>query len=171
MPVGMGFLEAFAVASEEVGIGRTSAGTGIVAADRHTGIATGSVGVWELERGTVPSVDLVATVAWAWDAVAWALAEACLVRVGIATGRALVVKMAVNAAEKADTDLAGSHTGKVAVKGTEGMGEDVAVLAAAAAAAVASAAVDCEVAVAVAVAVETPVAVVEGMMFVRKAGG
>jgi hypothetical protein len=44
MPVGMGFLEAFAVASEEVGTVRTSAGMGIVAADRHTEIGTGSVG-------------------------------------------------------------------------------------------------------------------------------
>jgi len=43
MPVGMGFLEAFAVASE-VDTVRTSAGMGIVAADRHTEIGTGSVG-------------------------------------------------------------------------------------------------------------------------------
>jgi len=40
----MGLLEAFAVASEEVDIVRTSAGMGIVVADRHTGIGTGSAG-------------------------------------------------------------------------------------------------------------------------------
>jgi hypothetical protein len=136
-----------------------------------------------LERETVPSVNLAATVAWAWDVVAWALAEACLVREGIAIGRAAVVEMAVNAAEKADTDLAESHTGKEVATSREEMAEDaavpagvgaVAVAAAAAAAAVVVAAaaagvVDFEVAAAV--AVEAPVAVVEGMMFAQKTVG
>jgi len=162
----MGFLEAFAVASEEADIVHTSVGTDIVVADRHTGIATGSVGVWGLEKGTVPSVDLAASVAWAWDAVGWVPAEACLVREDIATGRAVVGEMAVNAAEKADKDLAGNHTGKEAAQGTEGTGEDVVLVVVVAAAA---SAVDCEGAVVV--AVEALVAVVEGMMFVRAAGG
>jgi hypothetical protein len=138
-----------------------------------------------LERETVPSVNLAATVAWAWDVVAWALAEACLVREGIAIGRAAVVEMAVNAAEKADTDLAESHTGKEVATSREEMAEDaavpagvgavavaVAVAAAAAAVVVAAAAagvVDFEVAAAV--AVEAPVAVVEGMMFAQKTVG
>jgi hypothetical protein len=137
-----------------------------------------------LERETVPSVNLAATVAWAWDVVAWALAEACLVREGIAIGRAAVVEMAVNAAEKADTDLAESHTGKEVATSREEMAEDAAVPAGvgavavavaaaavvvAAAAAAAAGVVDFEVAAAV--AVEAPVAVVEGMMFAQKTVG
>jgi len=133
-------------------------------------------------------VDLAATVAWAWDVVAWALAEACLVREGIAIGRAAVGEMAVNAAEKADTDLAESHTGKEVATSREEMAEDAAVPAGvgagvgavavaaaaavvvdAAAAAAAAGVVDFEVAAAV--AVEAPVAAVEGMMLAQKTVG
>jgi hypothetical protein len=129
-------------------------------------------------------VDLAATVAWAWDVVAWVPAEACLVREGIAIGRAAVGEMAVNAAEKADTDLAESHTGKEVATSREEMAEDAAVPAGvgavavavaaavvvvAAAAAAAAGVVDFEVAAAV--AVEAPVAVVEGMVFAQKTVG
>jgi len=122
-------------------------------------------------------VNLAATVAWAWDAVAWALAEACLVREDIAIGRAAAGEMAVNAAEKAGTDLAESHTGKEVATGKEETAEDAAVPAELGAVAVGAVAVavvavvDFEVVAVVAAAVEVPVAVVEGMMFVRKTGG
>jgi len=69
MPVGMGSLEAFAVASEEVGIVHTSTAWGIVAADTRTGIVAGSVAGSERVTETVPFVDL-AVVALALDAVA-----------------------------------------------------------------------------------------------------
>lgn len=70
MPVGKVSLEAFAVASEEVGIVRTSTARGIVAADMDTGIVAGSVVGWELQAETVLSVDSAASAASAWDAVA-----------------------------------------------------------------------------------------------------
>ena len=87
-------------------------------------------------------------------------------------GRAAAGEMVVNAAEKADTNLVESHTGKEAATGMGETVEDVAVpveLEDAVDVAVADA-VDFEAAAVVAVEVAIHAAVVEGRRFAREMG-
>lgn len=88
------------------------------------------------------------------------------------TGRAAAGEMVVNAAEKADTNLVESHTGKEAARGTGEMVEDVAVpveLEDAVDVAVADA-VEFAAAAVVAVEVAVHAAVVEERRFAREMG-